>query len=237
MALTASEPQRLEEALQANLYLTGDHPTHTDAKVFGELSGTSFDKAAFPNLWAWFQFISQFAPEITQQWPAPVQQAPAHVEAAPEQKAAEGAEEDDVDLFADDPSVEEEAKKLAEEKAKGKKEEPVGRSTVVFDVKPTTSTVDLDALAARIINEVQFPGLKWGAEFKKQPVAFGIFKLMVGCVMEDTVETEAIVEQIMEMTGQMNVEEEDEEGNGTGVWNTVEDNLVQSVDIANFQKL
>lgn len=230
MAVSASDPQKLEEALQANNYLAGDHPTTTDAKVFKELSETSFDRVAFPSLWGWFQFVSQFAEEVTQNWPEAPKPAPA-VEAKP------AAEEEDVDLFGDDPSVEEEAKKLAEEKSKGKKEEPVGKSTVVFDVKPTTSTVDLDALAARIFSEVTFPGLKWGADYKKAPVAFGIFKLMVGCVMEDTVETELIMEQITAFMGEMQVEEEDEEGNGTGVFNTVEDNLVQSVDIANFQKV
>jgi translation elongation factor EF-1beta len=68
-------------------------------------------------------------------------------------------------------------------------------------VKPTASSVDLDALAQKIMSEVTGPAIKWIVEYKKVPVAFIIFKLVIGCIVEDTVSTESIIEQIQEMKG------------------------------------
>lgn len=221
MSLSASNPQALEEALQNNLYLTGDLPTYTDAQVFSQFQENVPDKAAHPHLYSWYCFINQFSDKIRNTWAAP----------------ADAEAEDDFDLFAEDPNLEEESKKIAEEKAKSKKQAPVGRSSVVFEVKPNYSTVNLDELAQRIHNEIQLPGLKWGDDYKKQPVAFGLYKLLMGCVIEDTVETDMIVEKIMEFRGEVEIEEEDDEGEATGNVTKEEDDLVQSVDIGAFQKL
>ena len=48
---------------------------------------------------------------------------------------------------------------------------------------------------------------------------------------------EVIIERISEISGEFQQEEEDDEGEGTGAFKTVDDVWVQSVDIANFQKL
>jgi len=55
---------------------------------------------------------------------------------------------------------------------------------VLIEVKPCDDETDLDALAARII-AVKMDGLVWKTEFKKEPVAYGIFKLIIGFVCED----------------------------------------------------
>lgn len=223
MALNASNSQALEEALTSTLYLTGQEPTALDNSVFTELLANVPDKVAHPHLWAWFCFLNQFTAGTRDKWPAA--------------EAAEQGEEEDFDLFADDPAAEEAAKKQAEERQAAKPTGPVGRSNVVFDVKPQYSTVDLDTLAERIRAEIRMEGLKWGEQYKKVPVAFGIYKLAIGCVIEDSVETELISELICEMKGQIQVDVEDEEGEATGEKETIEDNLAQSVDIALFQKL
>lgn len=58
-------------------------------------------------------------------------------------------------------------------------------------------------------------GLIWKTEYKKDPIAYGIFKLVVGCVIEDAkVSTDELQEKIEAI-------EED----------------VQSVDIAIFSKI
>ena len=58
-------------------------------------------------------------------------------------------------------------------------------------------------------------GLVWKTEYKKEPVAFGIYKLIVGCVIEDEkISTDDLQEKIESF--------EDE---------------VQSVDIAAFNKI
>jgi len=43
---------------------------------------------------------------------------------------------------------------------------------------------DLDELAKKIL-AIEKDGLLWKTEYRKDPVAFGICKLVVGCVVED----------------------------------------------------
>jgi translation elongation factor EF-1beta len=65
------------------------------------------------------------------------------------------------------------------------------------------------------MKEVAMDGLKWAAEFKKAPLAYGIFKIQIGCTIEDRkVSTDDLIEQIEGM-----------------------DDMVQSVDIVAFNKL
>ena len=58
-------------------------------------------------------------------------------------------------------------------------------------------------------------GLSWKTEFKKEPVAYGVFKIIIGCtIVDDLVSTDDLIEQI----------------------EAFEDDC-QSVDIAAFNKL
>lgn len=74
---------------------------------------------------------------------------------------------------------------------------------------------DLDALAAKIL-AIEKDGLFWKTEYKKEPVAFGIFKLIMGFVIED--DKVSVDNDIIPM-----LEEWEDE--------------VQSVDIQSFNKL
>jgi translation elongation factor EF-1beta len=81
-------------------------------------------------------------------------------------------------------------------------------------VKPWETETDLDALFLKI-KAIEMDGLIWKEEYKKEPIAYGINKLVVGCVIEDAkVSTEDLQEKIEAF-------EED----------------VQSVDIAIFSKI
>ena len=111
-------------------------------------------------------------------------------EAQPASKAA-AAEEEDInedDLFGgDDDATADAAASLAKKKQpvdKKKKAAPIAKSIVLIEVKPESDETDLDALAARIL-AVERDGLTWKTEYKKEPVAFGIFKLLIGFVIED----------------------------------------------------
>jgi len=102
------------------------------------------------------------------------------------------------------------ARKAAKEEKKGK---VIAKSSITFDVKPWDDETDLDALLVKI-KAIQMEGLVWGTALKK-PLAYGIFKLSVVCVVEDDkVGSDDLVEQIEAF--------EDE---------------VQSVDIAAFNKI
>ena len=105
-------------------------------------------------------------------------------------------------------------KKAEESKAKKKKAAPVAKSIIVWEVKPWEPETDLDALAAKIL-EIEQDGLFWKTEYKKEPVAYGVFKIVIGAVVEDEkVSTDDIAERIEQF-----------------------EDLVQSVDIVSFNKL
>jgi len=55
----------------------------------------------------------------------------------------------------------------------------------MLEVKPLDDTTDLDALAQRIFKELAMEGAYWKTEYKKEPVAFGIYKLIVAVTIED----------------------------------------------------
>merc|ERR1719389_1400116 len=179
--------------------------------------------------------ISKCKPEVRAKWPVGAKKeetkAPAKGKAdgkkggkkgkdapAPPQAAADEFGEDD--LFGDEDP--EEAAKAAEAlkaksaaaKDKKKKAAPVAKSLIVWEVKPWGEETDLNALANKII-AIEMDGLYWKTEWKKEPVAYGIFKIQIGATVEDEkVSTDLVQERIEAF--------EDE---------------VQSVDIVAFNKL
>lgn len=121
---------------------------------------------------------------------------------------------DEDDLFGDDDdSTPAPAPVKPKVEPKKKKEKPLAKSIVVFEVKVYDTETDLDALAKKIF-EREIDGLVWSKDVKKIEVAFGIFKIQLGCVIEDEkVLTDDIFEPIEE-------------------WEEV-----QSVDMTSMQKL
>jgi len=148
--------------------------------------------------------------------PGDAKAAPAKAEKAPAKKE----EKDDMDdLFgsdSDDGAAAKAAAAAAKAKATKKVKKPVIAMSIVFlEVKPLDDTIDLDALAPRIFKEITQDGLFWKTEFKKVPVAFGIFKLIVAFSCEDEkTSVDDIVEKIEAM-----------------------EDAVQSCDIQSFNKI
>merc|ERR1711904_76025 len=80
-------------------------------------------------------------------------------------------------------------------KAKAKKK-VIGKSLVVFDVKPYSDETDLADIEAHV-KGIEMTGLTWKAECKQVPIAFGIKKLQIGCVVvDDEVSVDDISEKI-----------------------------------------
>ena len=123
---------------------------------------------------------------------------------------------DDIDLFGDDDNekVETKPKVVAPKPAPKAKKVVIAKSIIVFDVKVYDTEQDLKALAQRIY-KIEMDGLIWNKDLKILPVAFGMNKLQVGCVVEDA---KVSIDDILEIV----------EG-----W---EDD-VQSCDIVTFQKV
>ena len=144
---------------------------------------------------------------------------PAAAPAAKPVAAAPAKKDDDFDLFDSDEEDSAEKQRIKEERLKqyadkkaGKKE-VIAKSSILLDVKPWDDETDMKALEAAVRNIV-IDGLVWG-QSKLIPVAYGVKKLQIGCVIEDDkVSTEALDEQICSF-----------------------DDYVQSVDIAAFNKI
>lgn len=67
---------------------------------------------------------------------------------------------------------------------------------VVFDVKGWEAGQDLDEMAERV-RQISVDGLLWSGDIKKLPVAYGVFMLRIGCVVEDDkVSVDWIQEQV-----------------------------------------
>ena len=131
------------------------------------------------------------------------------VEEKPEKKGEDDIDEDDLFGEGGDDTP---APKLV---AKPAKKAPVAKSLVLLEVKGWDETADLDGLAARIL-KVEKDGLLWKTEYKLEPVAFGVKKLVIGCTIED--EKVSVDEDLI------------------GLIETWED-VVQSVDILAFNKV
>ncbi|XP_045120944.1 elongation factor 1-beta'-like isoform X4 [Portunus trituberculatus] len=130
-------------------------------------------------------------------------------------------DDDEVDLFGSDDDEEEDeaAAKVREQRLKeyaekkSKKPGPIAKSSVLLDCKPWDDETDM-AEMEKEIRKIEMDGLNWGAA-KLVPLAFGIKKLSILCVVEDEkVSIDDLIEKIQE-----------------------NEDFVQSVDIAAFNKI
>jgi len=228
--------------------------TKDDADALLELDGKTPSPLTHPHLFAWFCLASKFAPAVRASWgaggaiAAPAKPAKP---AAAKQGEKKSAVDDVDDLFGEETEADKaaaaEAKKKADE-AKAKKAKPaiVAKSIIIWEVKPYSSDIDLDYLGKRILG-IKMDGLVWKTEFKKEPVAFGVFKIIIGAVVEDLKVSTDLVEEAMlalenehpivkskvekkEPSGEDDEEEEEEEEDDSLL-------MVQSVDIQSFNKI
>jgi len=143
--------------------------------------------------------------------PTPVKQTGGNKKAADD--------DDDVDLFGSEDEEDSEAAKVREQRLaeyaakKSKKPTLVAKSNVIMDVKPWDDETDMKELE-QAVRAIEMDGLLWGAS-KLVPLAYGIKKLQISCVVEDDkVSIDELTEKIQE-----------------------NEDFVQSVDIAAFNKI
>ena len=216
-------------------------PTAADRDAYEQVKNSPPSAETHPNLFAWFYLVAKFRDNVRDTWAAagaPAKAAEKKPVAAPkkeEPKKEEAPKEegDDMDLFGEETEEDavspylivnqylniiqeakaklEEAKKKAQEK---KKAGPIAKSLIIWEVKPYEAETDLDALAKEIL-KIEMDGLVWKTEYKKEPIAYGVYKILIGCVIEDEkVSTDDLQEKIEAF-----------------------EDLVQSVDIAAFNKI
>jgi len=212
--------------LQKDIWLGGQQPSAADREAF-EAMNEAPNPATEPNAFAWYSIVSKFSPQVRASWQAAKPAAPAKENKKGGKKEEKKKEEpkakkddDDFDPFADEEEDEEAEKaKMARMKeiaktAKSYGKVVIAKSLIIFEVKPWGEETDLDALAKKILG-IEMDGLFWKTEYKKEPIAYGVFKIVIGATVEDDkVSTDELQEKIEAF------EEE-----------------VQSVDIAAFNKL
>ncbi|CAI5710107.1 unnamed protein product [Peronospora effusa] len=206
--------KKLNGFLTNRSYIEGYKFSSADAAVFQQFS-TVPDAAKFANVYRWYVHVAA---------KLGLRSILVNKTAASPKKAAakkDEEEDDDDDLFGDDDEEDDEATKAlaakraeAAKSAKKEKKKPVERSQVVIEVKPWEAETDLEELAAKI-KALPVEGLTWGEGHKLVPVAFGIKKLLVQCVIiDDMVLLDDITEAIESF-----------------------EDYVQSVDVASMNKL
>lgn len=182
----------------SNHFLHGDRLSSLDKDYYEKLQPhmLKISPLTHPYTFAWFGFISKFTDQVRVSWPK--------VEAAAASKKDTKKKDDELemdDLFGDDDEGDAEAAKkaalAAKEKTKKKKKVVIAMSLVMLEVKPLDDTTNLDDLAKKIMKDITQEGLFWKTEYKKEPVAFGIFKLIIAFSLEDEkVSVDDIVEKI-----------------------------------------
>ncbi|CAI5743764.1 unnamed protein product [Peronospora destructor] len=179
--------KKLNGFLTNRSYIEGYKFSSADATVFQQFSAVP-DAAKFANVYRWYVHV---AAKLGLRSILVNKTA-----AAPKKTVAkkDEEEEEDDDLFGE--------------------KKPVERSQVVIEVKPWEAETDLEELAAKI-KALPVEGLTWGEGHKLVPVAFGIKKLLMQCVIiDDMVLLDDITEAIESF-----------------------EDYVQSVDVASMNKL
>lgn len=213
---------KLNEFLLSRSYISGWTCSGEDVAVFRKISKPS---STHENVLRWWNHINSFENAFSGLESA-LKSAPAAAKPAAANDDDDESDDDD-DFFNSDSDDDEEAKAAAEElKARRvaeynarkaakdeKKGKTIAKSSITFDVKPWADDTDLDALN-NLIKAIEMEGLIWGTSQKK-PLAYGVFKLVITCVVEDDkCGSDDLVEKIEEF-----------------------EDYVQSVDIAAFQKI
>jgi len=219
----------LNKFLEDKSYIEGFQPSQADVAVYETLSGAP--SADHGHVLRWYKHIGSYSkdlkalPGVKQPVDSygPAGAAAASAAAAGGKAAPSGGggdDEDDFELFGSDEEVnDEEADRVKAERVaaytakKATKAVIIAKSNIVLDVKPWDDETDMAKLE-ECVRSVQADGLLWGAS-KLVPLAYGIKKLQITCVVEDDkVGTDFLEEEI-----------------------TKHEDYIQSVDIAAFNKI
>lgn len=240
-ATKEKQPASLDETINSHLadrsYIEGYEPSQADVAVFRALNGSP--PAKYVHYVRWYKHIKSYGKEIDKFpgqrrglaqlkfFPAAasgVQQKSEEPKKKEETKKAEkkeveNADEDDFDLFGSDEEDDAAADRLKadrlkayEEKKKGKVQ-IIAKSNIILEVKPWDDETDMTKVE-EAVRSIEADGLLWGVS-RLVPIAYGIKKLQITCVVEDDkIGTDFLEEEITKF-----------------------DDLVQSVDIAAFNKI
>lgn len=205
----------LNEHMKTQSYIDGYTPSQADTVVFSSLQNAPHGDLV--HALRWYNHIKSFSRE-TQHFPGQ-KRSLEDLGLGSRPGAASKEEDEDFELFGSDEEENAEAEKLKEERLKmyaekkSKKVAVIAKSSILLDVKPWDDETDMVAMEKHV-RSVKCDGLLWGAS-RLVPLAYGIKKLQISCVVEDDkVGTDYLEEEITQF-----------------------EDFVQSVDIAAFNKI
>ncbi|XP_053209889.1 elongation factor 1-beta'-like [Panonychus citri] len=209
----------LNTYLATKSYIDGYTPSSSDVVIADAISSSKLAGDQYAHVARWFRHISAYSAAEKKAFPG-VKKSLADFGAEGGAKAAAGGgddDDDDLDLFGEEEDAE--AAKVREERLKAyaekkaKKPTVIAKSNVILDVKPWDDETDMKAMEAEV-RKISTDGLIWGIS-KLQPIAYGLKKLQIVCVVEDDkVSIDWLTEEIEKI-----------------------EDYVQSVDVAAFQKI
>ncbi|XP_062518066.1 elongation factor 1-beta-like [Corticium candelabrum] len=216
---TKSGIAKLNSYLEDKSYVEGYVPSQTDNVVFDALSGPP--DFAHTHARRWYNHIASYNADERSSFVGVKKPISDFTGGAASASAADedDDDDDDIDLFGSDEEADAAAEKLKAERAaeyaakKNKKPGVVAKSNIILDVKPWDDETDM-ADIEKHVRSIVADGLLWGSS-KLVPVGYGIKKLQISCVVEDDkIGTDFLEEEI-----------------------TKNEDLVQSVDVAAFNKI
>jgi len=209
----------LNKHLATRSYIDGFKPSQSDNNVLTKINAT-VNATKYPHVDRWLRHVLSFPVNIRYSWSGKSVEQEEKKSVAPggpqvKSKAAKAEEEegddDDFEMNLSDEDGDDAASALIakkqQEKEAAKKAAKAGtdiskmaKSMLILDVKPEDNETDLAAVEKQI-REIEMQGLTWG-EAQRIPVAFGIKKIRIGCVVVDElVSTDDLQEGIEAIEG------------------------------------
>jgi len=212
--------KQLDAYLLGRTFVFGVVPSKADLDLLALVTKCP-DMAKYKAAARWFNYISDFTEAQRKRFGKSVLTVglASAAAAAPAKKEAEGDAEDSDDMFGSDDDDEEEVVVVK----KKKKRAVLGRSQIIFDIKPVDTEVDLEDLAEKVKEVVMAdvpefgarieklgddrvsPGdiCDWGEGHKICPIAFGICKLQVSCcVLDDLMGVDDVKDTLERLFGE-----------------------------------
>ncbi|SOV76252.1 elongation factor 1-beta [Plasmodium sp. gorilla clade G3] len=236
-----------------------------DLKIYHQIN-TVIKKDTYPHLYRWFYHISSLPEYILNQYDEEHKKNKGSATKAvtcsnnkSNKTTGDDDVDNDIDLFGDDDNTKDSASNILLEKKKQKEEElkkkkqkekEKNRSILIIEIKPKSIDTDISKIPKLVKQKIVDENIKWGEEVKKLPVAFGLYKLQMSCIIyDDFVNTNELIEKIENIdldneedkkkrTLILGLDEDDENYDENA--EEVEDDLdflIQSAEIISFNKL
>ncbi|SOV14148.1 elongation factor 1-beta [Plasmodium sp. gorilla clade G2] len=263
-----SDYKNLNSYFESHSYFDNYSVGVNDLKIYHQINSV-IKKDTYPHLYRWFHHISSLPEYVLNKYDEEHKNKKSSTTNAAtslnkKSNKTTGNDDDDdvdndIDLFGDDDNTNDSAanallekKKQKEEELKKKKqkEKEKNRSILIIEIKPKSIDTDISKIPKLVKQKIVDENIKWGEEVKKLPVAFGLYKLHMSCIIyDDFVNTNELVEKIENIdldneqdkkkrTLILGLDEDDENYDENA--EEVEDDLdflVQSAEIISFNKL